>query len=469
MRLFWLQCASTLTNVWLVYELAEKIGCSRPYAQLAAFLFYTCPIAFGEALTTQVDQFAALWLLIFVYYYLDMMEGNYCFRIDGDTIGRCLIMGGCIAFGYLTKPSVLVGMAFFAVLLLIKCIRRKESALILLKLAGGVFCGIVLTLLPELLRNISSFGSISLSIAGQRQLVGTIKPAYILINGLKNYAFNIPTIYIPRSRHWMEAIVYRMAGILNVVIDDPCISEDGRVFFLHEARTYGHDTAVNDVIAWCFILCLIWGVYRFRKQKNEAGKFYAVAAAVLFILFCCIVRWEPFVSRYMISYLAILCPAIAYEAEDFRNYMGNRKIAVWPETVILFMCCVDLSGLVDFHWQNSQVGSVDRFRGYFYHQGHLYDEYKEVCDMLPEETKKIGLILGSDTYEYPVWQRLEASDICINHIMVVNESSQFEDEDFIPDCIISSYGGEEMLEYHDKKYYLQGGCTDNEYLWLYCQ
>ena len=160
----------------------------------------------------------------------------------------------------------------------------------------------MLTLLPELLRNISSFGSISLSIAGQRQLVGTIKPAYILINGLKNYAFNIPTIYIPRSRHWMEAIVYRTAGILNVVIDDPCISEDGRVFFLHEARTYGHDTAVNDVIAWCFILCLIWGVYRFRKQKNEAGKFYAVAAAVLFILFCCIVRWEPFVSRYMISY-----------------------------------------------------------------------------------------------------------------------------------------------------------------------
>ena len=107
----------------------------------------------------------------------------------------------------------------------------------------------MLTLLPELLRNISSFGSISLSIAGQRQLVGTIKPAYILINGLKNYAFNIPTIYIPRSRHWMEAIVYRMAGILNVVIDDPCISEDGREFFLHEARTYGHDTAANDVIA----------------------------------------------------------------------------------------------------------------------------------------------------------------------------------------------------------------------------
>lgn len=132
-----LQCFSALTNVWLVYELAEKIGCSRPYAQLAAFLFYTCPIAFGEALTTQVDQFAALWLLIFMYYVLDMIEEKYRFQLDKDTINTCLIMAGCIALGYLTKPSVLIGMAFFAVLLLIKCIRRKESAFILLKLSGG--------------------------------------------------------------------------------------------------------------------------------------------------------------------------------------------------------------------------------------------------------------------------------------------------------------------------------------------
>lgn len=326
-----------------------------------------------------------------------------------------------------------------------------------------------MAIMPELLRNINSFGSISLPIAGQRQLVGTVKPAYVLVNGLKNFAFNLPTIYISRSEHWATAVVYRIAGILNVVIDDPSISEDGRVFSLHEFRTYGHDVAVNDVIAWCFILCLIWGIYRFRKQKNEAGKFYAVSAAAIFVLFCCIVRWEPFVSRYMVSYLAVLCPAIAYEAEDFRNCMGNRKIATWPEAIILFVCCVDLIGLVDFHRQISQVGSVDRFRGYFYSQNYLYDEYKEVCDMVPEETKKIGLFLDGDTYEYPVWQRLEGLDIYMNHIMVNNESSQFEDESFIPDCIISSFGEEEMLEYHDKKYYMQEECMDNAYLWLYCQ
>ncbi len=88
--------------------------------------------------------------------------------------------------------------------------------------------------------------------------------------------------------------------------------------------------------------------------------------------------------------------------------------------------------------------------------------------MIPEETKKIGLVLGNNTYEYPIWQRLEGSDIHINHIMVNNESSQFEDENYIPECIISSFREAEMLEYHNKKYYLQEACMDNKYLWLYC-
>ncbi len=42
-----------------------------------------------------------------------------------------------------------------------------------------------------------------------------------------------------------------------------------------------------------------------------------MTVAVIFIIFCCLVRWEPYVSRYMISYLALLCPMIAFETEDF--------------------------------------------------------------------------------------------------------------------------------------------------------
>lgn len=462
-----LQCFSALTNIWLIYKIAQKIGCNKHYAHFSAFLFFTCPIAFGEALSTQVDQFASLWLLIFTYHYLDIIEDEYKFQYNTETISKCLIMCGCIAFGYLTKPSVLIGMVFFALLLLPKCIKRKDSIAVIAKLIllGIIF--ILIILIPELVRNILSFGSISLPIAGQRQLVGTTNPLYILVNGLKNYAFNLPTIYIEHSGEYITAIIFFIAKILGVAIDAPSISEDGREFYLHDARTYGHDIAVNAVIAWCLILCLIWGIYRFRKQTNKKGRFYAISSSIVFLLFCCIVRWEPFVSRYMVSYLALLCPVIAYEVQDFKEHNRHKALCTWPTIFIIFMCCVELIGLCDFHARIAKNVIHERFRGYFRYREYIYDDYKEVCNLVLENPQDVGLLLGSDTYEYPLWQQLGNHIKCIKHIMVENESSQYTDESFVPNYIISSEISLDVIEFNGQPYYLMEECKDNSELWLY--
>ena len=68
---------------------------------------------------------------------------------------------------------------------------------------------------------------------------------------LKIYLFNLPNIYLYESDYWIAAIVYRIAGLLGVPIDDPSISEDGRAFYLHEAQTYEPDMAVNAVLFAC--------------------------------------------------------------------------------------------------------------------------------------------------------------------------------------------------------------------------
>ena len=234
------QCVSALTNVWLIYEIALKLGCKRKYAGLAAFIFFTAPSAFGEALSTQVDQFAAVWLLIFVYYYLELLKQELAF--SRRVMECCAMMAICMGFGYLAKPSVLIGMAIFLLVLFVICIVRKAKAAFIAGAAG--FAGVIVAalVLPEMIRNLLSFGSISLPIAGQRQLVGTWNPLYVFVNVLKNFAFNLPNIYLYESDHWIAAVVYRIAGLLRVNIDDPAISEDGRAFFLHPAQTYDPDS-----------------------------------------------------------------------------------------------------------------------------------------------------------------------------------------------------------------------------------
>ena len=462
------QCFSAFGCMIMVFAIARKIGCGRAFSWLAVFLFYTSPSIFGEALSTQVDLFSAVWPLIFVYYCIDLLEDDYRFRFDRDTVYKCLIMALCLALGYAAKASVMVGMAVFAVALLVKSIRRKDSPAVIGGLVLCVLPVMIVILAPEIIRNIVTFDAISPSAIGQKQLIGTLNPLYVFVNGLKNYVYNWPNIYMYGSSYFMAAIVYRIAGILGVEIDAPSISEGGGLFYLHEAQTYAHDNAVNAVIIIFFTLCLLWGIYRFRKQENRTGKRYVILASAAFLAFCCVLRWEVFVSRYMISYFALLCPMIAYEMEDLKE--GFRPhLRLMASGLLIFMCCVELMGLVSYHAQIAASESGDRFRGYFHNSWWVYyTDYNEICELIEKgEGTSLGLVLGGEAYEYPLWGRLHGKVDEIRHVMVENGSSRYEVADYIPDYIAAASDKGTSFVYHGATYRLHDKCYNNSQLWLY--
>ncbi len=420
---------------------------------------------FGEALTTQTDQFATAWLMIFVYYYLDLFAESYRFQYDHKTLTVCLTMGISLAFGYLAKPSVLIGAAVLAFALLIRCIWRKDSAGAILKLLLSVIPVMGCILAPETARNL--LGGVSTFDVGRDQLVGTLNPLYILVNGIKNFSFNWPSIYLYRSDRWIAAIIYRLAGLLKVEIDDSSISYTGRPFELHGAATYEPDMAVNAVIIIFFTLCFLWGIYRFRKQKNRLGKEYSMLVSFVFLFFCAVVIWEPWVSRYMVPYMTLLCPMIVYEMEDFGE--SAWKYGQYALPLVVFMCCVELFGLGVYHAGIAWRGGEDRFAGYFRNNSSIYPEYNEVCKYLENRNgNSLGLYLGLDSYEYPLWARLDLCMGKIRHVMVQNESSRFDKAEFVPEYIISDQtGGEEKLTFDKEEYVLVDICEDNGILWLY--
>ncbi len=138
------------------------------------------------------------------------------------------------------------------------------------------------------------------------------------------------------------------ASLLGVAMDDPSISEDGRIFSLHTAPDYGHDTALNPIINWLFFLCLLYGLYRFFKKR--APKWYAsysLVASVCFILFCTVLRWEPFVSRYMVSYLALLCPMIGYQLQQMTSSSSGLRGGITG--AICFLRLADVVSMGIYH------------------------------------------------------------------------------------------------------------------------
>lgn len=443
-----LQYFSYMVNAILVYYITKKIGVSRKYCWLSMLLFISMPIAFGEALSTQVDHFSTLFLLIFTYFVLDLLSIDFKLSWNKSSRFYVWILSVCIGLGYLAKPSIMFGMIFLAIWLLIVTIQRKDSIkdiICLIVLAGVIVFAIIA---PEALRNIRSFQAISDPIAGARQLVGTWNPFYLLVNGLKNYTMNLPNVYVD----WGGLVqhgVYWIAYILGVDIHDYSIAEDGREFYLHQPGTYGHDVAINPVVVILATIAMLWLLLRkFKREKYDMADDFSVFAIGAFLFFCIILRWEPFVTRYMLSYLALLCPVVAVLVGKVKK--NNQAILIGG--IVTFVCVVEIIDLYDFHSEIVYRQKEESY-SYFEYMPHWRNDYELLSESITAlEPKSIGLYISMGIYEYPIWNMIE-DNVRVENILVENNTTKYADENFIPEVIIVMNKDENnILNYKGKKY-----------------
>lgn len=433
-----LQAASYVTCTIFVGAIARKLGCSRLFQFIAMLLYMSMPIAFAEALTTQADNFASVWLLFYVYVLLDLADRRKGMEFNFATVSRVCTLGLCVAWGYLTKPSVCFGMIIFAFWLLIVCIARKDRPGNLARLVLCAVPCVTLPLVPELLRNFATFHSYASKTTGARQLVGTLQPSYVFVNFIKNFTFNMPIVLLKDGNSFFIKFAVKAAEILQVELNAESISEDGREFGLHAPQTYGYDTAINPIVLWAFIFCMIWAVIRFRRTDwKMLANSYLLCASISFCVFCAVLRWEPFVSRYMVSYLALLCPMIASQIQLRTADERGQKLRYGIVGIVCLLCVTELLNVMQHHFDIYRYqGANNRPYGYFASRREETQYYADVADEIKGQGyQSVGLyVIKGDAYQYPVWAML--GDRHMEHVKVDNESAVYADESFTPECII---------------------------------
>ncbi len=462
------QYFSYITCAIVVYAIAKKIKCHKVFCFLATLLFMSMPIAFAEAINTQVDLIATVWLLVFLYLMLGF-TGEEKITWSGSNIFKVCIMGFSVAWGYLTKPSVCFAMVIFAIWLLVICIIRKDKLSVLIRLACCAGVSLVLPLSWEILRNIQTFHAISSPIAGARQLIGTLHPGYVFLNGLKNIMSNLPMPNLSVLSNFYPSLLYKIAFFLRIDLNAEVISEDGAIFKMHSTPDYGHDTAINPIIVWLFIICLVWALANIRKLNwKQLNKSYSFVAGIAFLICCIMIRWEFYVTRYMLSYFTLLCPMIALQLQKLTE--GKQKIELRYVIVGITscLCLLDVVNMTAYHRNiYARDGFNERPLGYFTVRSNEYEPCLEICGYIIEEGyKDIGIYLGGNDYEYPYWALLSEHVDQVQHVNVQNESSIYLDEEYKPECVIwlgnppkeaFSWNGEtypNIMEVAEKRYLL---------------
>lgn len=468
-----IQCVSYLLCVMYVYKVAQKIGCDDRAAVFASILYAASPTCFAEALSTQVDEFSALWMVIFIYIIIDYVYEKEKLSLSRDSFFKMFIISLTVAFGFLSKPTVVICMLVFTAWLVIRKCADKDNRRLLFVWVITVLVMTVVLISPELIRNLVTYHAFSSPIQGKGQMVGTIDPRYLLVGMLKNLFYNVPSIFWPWASGLASAIVYWTAYHLGINADSEMIAESAHQYEFSSPYDYSYDTSVNPVIIALFFLCLV--VYFIRlvtliKRKRKFSIGYSAIAFLSFIIFCAILRWEGFVSRYMIAYFAVLCPAIAlqiqkwFEGED--KHKKNQYIRGILSGMVFFMCLVDFAGLILYHADHVFNGE-NRNEGYFEWNGEEYSFDNDIATLAEKNGwKNIGLNLGTDSYEYPIWRILGNDEYTIKHVNVNNETAKYEDNDFIPDCIIVIDNDINENEYicHGKIYHHIYKYFDNYYL-----
>jgi len=459
-----LQSLSYITNTFLVMGICKKIDLSKRYRYLCALLYISMPIAFAEALTTQIEQFATMWLLIFVYFILDIIDEDFRFSLSAGTIGRVLVLGACIAFGYLTKLSVMFGMLVFALWLLLACIKRKERLSTLLVLIAIAAVEMLVLVMPEIARNLETFHAISSSDVGAKHMIDTLNPIYLIINALKNASINLPNIYFPWIAKGVSYCIFWIAYKCNVDINDPRIAHDGVEYIVREPQRYMCDSAVNPVVFYLTVFTLVVLLLNLlSKQRGDKKTAFAWAGIISFAFFCFALKYELYGVRYMLSYLALLCPTVCVGISKI-----EYKKKSWIVPLVIFMCIVELSGLFLYHGERvvRHFKAEDRITGYLDLRQKDEAMYRALGDYLStKEYESLGIYFAWGAGEYPIWKMVD-EDVRIGAVNVKNETSIYQDENFVPDYIVVKDADPKDIEvYKGKNYELDWVAEDRMYLY----
>lgn len=448
-----LQAFSYAVSVVLVYKISKKIGCNRLFASLAALIFSTSPIVFGEALSTQVDIYSGLWLLIFVYVTLDFTAPNCRIYWNQETLFKLLLMGVSVGFCYLAKPSVFIGVMVFVLWIFAMCLLRKDEIRTIIKAACTVILTAFFVILPELARNLITFHSISSEETSTGFLVHSWDIRYLLSNLVQNIGFNLPGRYF-NIGEYVDKIIFKISYILYGGQELP---SSLREFTLSDPTNMSHDRAISSTLIWLFILAILFGgivaLKKIRKKDQWDRMYslgYVLSSMMSWIIFCTVVRWYMFITRYEIGYLALLAPAVMWV---FQYIFKSRKELVYAFAGILcFISISTLGELIDYHKKFLETNE-NRIEGYFAVRD-LYDDYTRIAEYITEKGYgQIGFICGSDSYEYPLWKMLENRINRFEHVCVENETVIYDRGDFLPDCIIIvDVNTDKTMEYRDIEY-----------------
>lgn len=429
------QGSAFVGSILVVSLIAQGLGLNTFGQISSSVLTATIPMAILQGSSTQNDLVTAFWVVTGAYGTLRITQSGW----EGKR-GWLRLAATAAAFGLAlaTKATAYIYITPFVLWVgSVLLWRYRAKAFI-----AGVGMGLIILILNMsiFLRNHQLFGSIT-GPETAAYVNQTMSPALLASNVVRNlHAHLTPPTFLERRFHLVDRIdraVRNTHAALAVDIFDsrttawPVAAVGPYGFGTWRFEEDGTSAPLHLLmVCICFVLYVLfaWRTHRWLVDG------YILCLLAGFILFCFILRMQPWHNRLHLSLFVLMPPLIAYVlARLFPQWLIGVCLGIF-----LLSALEPTLDNINRPWLETErsIWTLGRWEQRFVKHPGLAAPYTDVFAPLQTSgCEQIGLLIGGDSWEYPLWAR--ARELNLSMVFQHLNLQEMPEDHRVPCAIIS--------------------------------
>lgn len=445
-----------------IIGILDVLGLGRSSKLLSVILWITMPEAILQASSTQNDLVIAFFVLTAIYFALQLFIElkHQLFLFLGVTVGLGVLTKGT-AFIYFAP--ILLGLALVFVFHIYK---KRNYKMI----ASAILSGVLVLAFNSRhwLRNYNLAGN-PLGGVESNFTNNKMSPLILTSSILKNIGNHIGPYPITTVT---ETVLEKIHNAINVDINDADLTYGSTTF--KSGRRFAHEDSAPNPIHICLILCtyvLLFLPKNRAKWKNNRAAQLALLLLLQFVLFCALLKWQPWHTRLHLSLFLTAIPLLCFVVSLQTTYKKLMRLLI--PVLFLYGFCVILFNMSRpfVEWTNITLPiniKDSRFKKYFANRSNeVYEDYQNISDLIRErQCKYIGLFMDGNHWIYPLFGDGYVEVMHPIYINITNASKKLLTKIERLDCIVSTIENKEFIEFEGKRYV--NNSLNNKNIWIYC-
>ena len=431
--------------------IVRQLGGGRRAQFLTGIVVVTIPMGILQASSTQNDFVVGFWLLCFLWSGMHFKE---------EPVPRWALMtGASLGLAILTKGTAYL-YAFPFVLWFGYAVVKGVPARRLVPLVLGIVLTALVLNSGHYARNWSLFSNPLLSGTDTRYSNEIFSVKVTLSNIARNLSLHAVTPFEGVNRQ-VEEGVRKFHALIGMDVNDPRTTFGGMTYSIPrlEMRDMMHEDHSGNLLhalLAAITLVLLFCSKSLRRRSSNLT-LYVLGIAAGFLLFCIVLKWQPWHSRLHLPLFLIGAPAVGAMLE----WLGNQWLAFGIAAILVVAALPWTFGNVSrplappptaivAHFLHGTplpptIFSFDRTLQYFTNTADLYPYFLNTALTIKAAgVRNVGLILGTDDMEYPLWallKKVNGGVPRLEHIAVTNPSGKIPLRNFKPDLIVKFENG----------------------------